>query len=204
MVDPPEPEPILDITGPEDETIFWHAKAFVAKHQNQLHVEIDEMWNHIEDVADDRLVALVGALCIENSVDALLEAIGPGFRALRGRPDFTFSLKVDVARSLRLLPTRILTSCDLIRQLRNEFAHNLNVKDFGQCDPKDLNKLSPHVAAFSTAESCTADYRALFKSLTAFTTLALSVYTLQVAELRRYLNTSHFRDGLGRYAVSRS
>ena len=198
MADEPKPEDMINITGPEGETLFWHAKAWIAPGQSQLQAEIDDMWSHIGDLPDDRLVVLVGALCIENSIDALLGAIGPGFRTQDGA-DFTFSSKIKIARSLRMLPARILNSCDLIRQIRNEIAHNLEIKEFSHLDQKYLQRLGAHVTEFNTAERPPTGYRLWFRDLVSFTTLSLIVYSNQVERLREYLGTSVFREAFGQW-----
>jgi hypothetical protein len=203
-VDEPKPEQIINITGTDGESIFWHAKAWlVARRGARFQAELDEMWAHYKDIADDRLLALVGALCIENRVDALLQAIGPGFAECPNDPDFTFSLKIQVARSLRMIPSRILTACDLVRHMRNEFAHHLEMKGFGQCDDKYLRKLAPSVTAFNSAVRDATNYHDLFRDLVAFVLLALGVYTAQVADLRTYLETEGFRRAFKEWADTR-
>jgi hypothetical protein len=99
----PRPEEIIDITGPEGETLFWHALAhIVAEHVPQLQGELDELWVHYKDIADERLLALVAALCMENAIQELLQALGPGFAQLRDDADFTLSLKIKAANSQRV------------------------------------------------------------------------------------------------------
>jgi len=205
MTEIPNPEKLIDITGPEGETLFWSAKAWlVAGSEGQIQARLDEMWVHYSDVTDDRLLALVGALCVEASVDALLEAAAPGFAQCREDQDVTFSLKIKVARSLQLLPARILTGCDLVRQMRNEFAHHLDVKEFGQLDGKYLGKLGPYVAEFNRASRDASNHRQLFTDFVGFTLFALDVYTRQVARLREYLETTSFREAFKQWAGSPS
>jgi hypothetical protein len=190
----PKSEEIININGPERETIFWHAKGWlVAGYEARLQAELDKMWAHYKDLTDDRLLTLVAALCIENSVDAVLQAFSPRFADCLGSSDFTFSLKIEVVRSMRMLPSRILTACDLIRVIRNEFAHHLEVKEFGQLDnEKCLRKLGPYVAAFSIRKRDANDHRGLFTDLVGFVLLALNVYTRQIARLREYLESEGF------------
>src|SRR5580658_10463995 len=95
MTDEPEPEELLDITGPAGETLFWHAlEHVIAEHGPKLQGELDELWAHYRDISDERLLALVAALCAEFAIQGLLEALGPGFDKLRDDADFTFSLKI--------------------------------------------------------------------------------------------------------------
>ena len=90
-----------------------------------------EIAKHFHMLDDDRLIALIGALIVENAVEAYLSAAMLGYKKeLSGSKDFFFSWKIAVAKSLRFCPTKILTCADVIRQIRNEFAHNLGIKDF--------------------------------------------------------------------------
>ncbi len=80
--------------------LFWHALACVAvEHAPKLRGELDELWVHYKDIMDERLLAIVAALCIENVIQELLEGVGPGFAQAREDANVTFSLKVKTARS---------------------------------------------------------------------------------------------------------
>jgi hypothetical protein len=111
----------------------------------------------------------------------------PGFQAYIEDTDFTFAIKTKTVRSLRLLPARILTACDLIRQIRNQFAHNVNKKRFEDLEDKYLTKLEPYVKAFNTAPRDPKEAQRLFKELVSYTLVALIVYTEQVSRLRCYV-----------------
>ena len=51
MTEIPNPEKNIDITGPEGETLFWSAKAWlVAESGSQIQARLDEMWVHYRDV----------------------------------------------------------------------------------------------------------------------------------------------------------
>lgn len=201
MGEEPRSDQIIDICGPEAETLFWHAKSWlVAGSTNAIQSYMDETWAYYRDVADDRLLALVSALCIENAIDALLEAIGPGFGQYRDDLEIRLSVKIKMARALQLLPSKVLNACDLARGIRNDFAHHLDYKQFGDLGEKRLRQLAPCVAAFNTATRAPGDSQKLFKDLVGFVLLALRVYTEQVAQLRKYLATAAFRESFKKWA----
>lgn len=204
MTDQPTPEQILDISEPRGETLFCEAKAWLLTGaEADIQAEVDGLWAHYRDVTDERLLALVAGLCIEKSVDALVGAIAPSFEEYRQDQAFTFSVKIRVARSLRVLPARILSTCDLVRQIRNEFAHDLQMKEFAHLDPeKYLRKLVPYVAAFNRpdADRAANDHPKLFRDMVGFTLVALGAYTRQVQRLREYLETAESREGFKRWA----
>ncbi len=204
MSEEPKPEQIINLNGVEGQTLFWHAKAWILDgRQNEVQSRMDEVWAHYRDIADDRLLSLVAALCVESYLDRLLQAISPGFDQYRDDVDFTFSVKIKVARGLRLMPTKILTVCDFTRQVRNEFAHHLERKRFDELDrDKYLNKLRPYVREFNSADREPLNYRQLFLDLVGFAIAALQVYTMQVSRLREFLETDASRNAFRDFCIA--
>ena len=200
MTETPKPEQIVDITGPAGETLFWHTKEWiVAKSVPAIQADLDNTWHHYRDITDDRLVALVAALCVEGAVDALLEAMAPGVATLKNDTDFKFSVKIKFARSLQLLPARVLTACDLVRQIRNEFAHNVALRRFEDLEAKFQNRLAPYVWEFNKAAYDPNAPQRLFKDLVGFILMALRIYTEQVSRLRSYVSTDTGRADFQRW-----
>lgn len=193
--DTPDPE-LLNIAGPEGDTLFWHAVEYlVADKQAELQNALDETWKHYESITDERLMAIVGALCVEEAVQSVLQAFAPGVKTLEDDSAFSHSMKIKVTRSLKILPARILTACDLVRNIRNAFAHNLELKAFGDLDERRfLSKLEPAVRAFNTSERDGTDHAKLFRALISFILLALQVYSRQAATLREWLASPESRE----------
>lgn len=105
-------------------------------------------------------------------------------------------------RCLRIVPPWILNSCDLIRRIRNEFAHHLAYKRLDQLDDKWLRKLAPSVQEFNCAERNRAGYRALLAELIGFALLALHVYAEQATSLRAFIESSVGRRAFKEWAES--
>jgi len=204
MTDTPNPEEIVDITGPAGVTLFWHAlEHVIVEHASEFQSGFDELWAHYNDISDERLLALVAALCVETSIQGVLEAFGPGFDKLQDDSDFTFSLKIKTVRALRIIPSRILTACDLIRQIRNEFAHHLGKKTISQlAGEKYLQKLKAQVNAFNPKERANASNDGIFRDLVGFTLMALGVYVEHARRLRAYLETEAFRRSFKEWSKS--
>ena len=202
----PQHEKVLDIEGPEGETIFWHSKGWLVKDRvDQIQEFMDEMWEHYREAGDDRLLAVIGALCVERAVNALLLGFAPAFEQYEGASQFTFSLKTKIIRSLSLLPARILAASDLIGKIRNEFAHHLEYKTFGDLDGgKLLRKLEPAVMTFDAYSLNESDHRKLFKDLVGFVILSLRVYGEQTSLLRRFLESQAGRENFKRWSESRT
>lgn len=185
----PNADEIIDIEGPVRETLFWHLKGWLVRdREDAIQQRLDELWAHYKDVQDDRLLALVGALCIEASLDNLLSGFAPRYDV-----DVPFGLKISIARALCLIPSRILNSCDLVRAIRNDFVHNLDVSQFRELERKRLDKLGPYVRQFNTGGRDWEDWPALYRDIIGFTAAGLTAYALQIEALRDYLGTDEFR-----------
>lgn len=59
-------------------------------------------------------------------IAALLPGYGKEFLDGNDR-DMTFSLKIKLLRALAVVPRHLIEAADLVRAIRNEFAHNLRV-----------------------------------------------------------------------------
>jgi len=194
MKDQPNPEEILNLEGAANETLFWHLKSWlITDKENDLQKRLDELWEHYKDIDDQRLLALVGALCIETALDALLQRFISDYDSLKEDTDVTFSLKIKIAKALHLIPQKILNSCDLTRQIRNDFVHNLKLSEFTYLPQKHLNKLGPYVREFNIKERNSQDWMDLYRDLVGFTTAGLIAYSYQIEALKDYLGTDDFR-----------
>lgn len=190
----PNADEIIDIEGPAGETLFWHLKGWLVRdREDAIQQRLDELWEHYKEVQDERLLALVGALCIEASLDNLLSRFAPQYDVLLDNVDVTCSVKIGIARALRLIPSKILNSCDLARGIRNDFAHNLGVSQFRELERKRFDKLGPYVRLFNTGERDWEDWPALYRDMIGFTAAGLTAYALQIEALRDYLGTDEFR-----------
>lgn len=198
------PEQMIDITGPRGKTLFCEPKSWlIAAKEQDIQAHIDERWRHYGEAKDDRLVALIGALCIESSIDSLLIAAAPGFPQYLDDTAFTFSVKTKMAESFRLLPTRILNACDLVRQVRNQFAHDLDKKRFEDLDDKSRRRLEPCVRAFDNTSRSPDEPQRLFKELVSYVLIALKVYTEQVSRLRSYVEDEAGMKGFSEWCKER-
>lgn len=98
--------------------------------------ELPDLFNKTSELHDDRLLALVTALIVENRLDVALSSFLPCYSELKNSVDFTFSMKTKLAEALSFIPVRILKSANILRLIRNEFAHGLEKDSFEQLKPK--------------------------------------------------------------------
>lgn len=107
------------VAGQKGDSVF--AEPFI-----DYHLSINELpafMRRVYATGDDRSFVVFSFVVIEKYLDTLLEAIAPGYKVLKDNRDFTVSLKTEVLKALRLIPSRILQAIDMARKIRNEFAH---------------------------------------------------------------------------------
>ncbi len=131
---------ILDMYfhGEEGKTIF--SRPF-----NRSLLEEDDasiLLKKVRDAGDDRSMVLVSAMVCETYIDRLLAILLPKYsRLLDDAGNFTLSTKIKLLESFEIIPLHLTRAADLVRQIRNAFAHNLEVSSLSDVDPKLLRKL---------------------------------------------------------------
>lgn len=184
------PEKRINIEGPEGESIFRRFLAWCLPIEwtGTIQGELDEVFAHMSS-DDDRALVLVGALVVENAIDQLLTVYIPGYKTLKGNRDFTFSMKISLARSLRLCPSRLFSAADAIRLIRNDFAHELSNSVFDECKPEHLQSIEGHLRHINI-EQAEGSARDIFKSLASMLFLALRGYHFHIQGLNEFLRNS--------------
>lgn len=127
---------------------------------------------------DDRSMVLVSAMVSEAYIDRLLCILLPKYdRLLDNTNNFTFSTKIRLLESFEIVPTHLIRAADLVRQVRNQFAHDLDVSVLGHVDPKILNRLrSLYEERKIHRDAGPSDVRTLFDAISYMATTVLYAY----------------------------
>lgn len=99
----------------------------------------ENAWKEIERISqtgDDRSKTILAGIMVEHYLDRLLKLLFIDYKFLTDRSDYTFSFRISILKSLRLIPNNIITMCDCVRKVRNEFAHNLTINRISEIDKK--------------------------------------------------------------------
>jgi hypothetical protein len=188
----PRPEDKIHIEGKPKRSVFHQPLRWALSLETPFEIQhrIDEIRLHLDNPPEDRLQVLLSALFIENAIGELLAAIMPGYSSLRNNRDFTFSMQIEVARALRLIPSHILDAADCIRDIRNKFVHKLSLDTFDQLEPKKLQSMRDHLSHFtSRTYNRNAD---TFHELVTLTAAALGLYTVHVSQLSKFIRSPEF------------
>ena len=136
---------------------------------------------------------------IENRVDKMLKSIIARYKDIEKDSDFTFSMKIKLLDSMRLIPRSITRGAHLIRKIRNEFAHNLDKVDFGGLKKEVVNEMDCFVkSAYQGKKNeeqwklVFANKRKCFNDISIFVIIGLDRYFLNVTSLNSRIQQSEF------------
>ncbi len=191
---------LINFEGQKGESFFYQFKTWCLpkEFQEDLQKSVDDMLQKVSDLKDDRLLVLIASLIIENAIDELLKAIIPDYKKVKENKDFTFSMKIELAKALRFIPSWILGCADFIRGLRNNFAHDLHVDSFNQIDTSKIKSMRDRLIKYSPE---VPDHSAeIFRKLTFFTFMALYGYRQHVFILNRFIRSEDFPKHLAKFA----
>lgn len=159
--------------------------------------------NALEQAQDDRALAVVYALAVEGALDRAIRAFCPGYDRLVENRDVTFSVKVEILESLALIPPHILRAIEPVRQIRNEFGHNLEITRFNDLQRKRLASIDSHLEKLTPGFNRRLGTKERLRTLTGTIVLALLLFSHQIMLLREYIESAEFRKGFAdRYPSS--
>ena len=115
---------------------------FIAKEDNCLFTEQFAIWNksdwnndippyfkRLNKINDDRSFVILALAVLEYQIDRFLKAFIPKYDVLI-KSSTNISTKIDIIKAFNLIPTQIVDMVDLLRNIRNIFAHNLEIDGF--------------------------------------------------------------------------
>jgi len=195
--DKPEEGHRLNIEGEKGGSLFHHPVTRVIEEDfKRINEQYERYWKLIDEAQDERLLALISALSIEDALDLFLEAYIPKYRHLfKENKDFTLSMKIDLAYSLCLIPMHILNAADLVRKIRNEFVHNLSIDCFDSLDDDRFkNKLGVRFKEFYPDDTNTGlTHTEMFKRVVVGIIVALGIYASHLRTAKEYIYGEDFR-----------
>jgi len=203
VTDIPEEAPTINIEGKKGESIFYRPLGWTLQEDLKLISGYFEEYERvIGESEEERLLALVGNLSIEEALDYFLAAYIPRYKKyLSESRDFTFSMKIDIGRSLCLIPKHLLDAADLVRKIRNEFAHNLQMKSFDSLKVDTKRKLSTFCKVFFPKDDGHISYSEKFARVADAVILGFEVYSSHVRIARKFIYSDDFTNELKKRVV---
>lgn len=194
----------IDLSGNKGETLFWDVYVYaetLKKSIGDAQKEFELIRSEFVVIKDDRSRAIVAAMIIEQKIDQLLSTYIPSYKKLESIKEFSFSFKIEMALSLKILPSKILNSIDPLRKIRNKFAHQLSIKSFEQYVKlqnkekiKDFNNVLNKIKTFGKFHD--SGPKENHELLTTSICYALLFYTEQLKVYSKVIREQKFVDDL--------
>lgn len=198
----PEEAPTINIEGTKGESIFCRPLGWTLQEDLKLiSGHFEEYERVIGESEEERLLAVVGNLSIEDALDYFLTAYIPHYEYLSENRDFTLSMKIDLGLSLCLIPKHLLDAADLVRKIRNEFAHNLKMKSFNSLKVDTKRKLSTFCKVFYPKDDEDVSYSEKFARVADAVILGFEVYSSHVRVARKFIYSDDFTNELKKRVV---
>ena len=195
----PDDGKLINIEGKKGESLFHHPVVwFIQKEFKRIKEQYEGYQKLIEGAKEERLLALIGALSMEEALDLFLGAYIPKYKRILKNTDFTLSMKIEIAHSLRLIPRHILNSADIVRKIRNEFAHDLSIHCFDSLDEKKFKtKLRARFKEFSHDDTNTSPtVKDMFISVVEIVIVGLGIYASHLRTAKEYIYSAEFSQQL--------
>ena len=163
--------------------------------------EMGVFYKRVNDTKDERSFVLLMTLVIEFHIDSIFRAFFPKNKEILENTNLTFSLKIEILKSLELLPESIFKFVDIVRKIRNEFAHNVKIDKIielnGYTKGKRLIKLLDNLCHLykdhlSYSKYDNDNYREKFKDIADFANSALREYEPSVLLVRKEIEKKEF------------
>ena len=169
----------------------------VASILNELKDSAGPSYEIVDSAKDERSKAILAAIVVESNLDSILKIWLPGFDKLvkDKNKDLTFSMKISLLRAMNLIPEHILEAADRIRDVRNAFAHKLEIKELNQLEQSTEGRLTGlYNRIFGSSPDNTLRDR--HDALIKFAVQGLRAYAANVQLLRNALLAENFVSNL--------
>lgn len=202
VTDIPEEAPTINIEGTKGESLFYRPLGWTLKKDLKLiSSQYEEYERIIREAKEERLLALVGNLSMEEALDYFLAAYIPHYECLSENWDFTPAMKIGLVLSLRLIPKHLLDAANLVRKIRNEFAHNLQMKSFDSLETKIKRKLSAFFKVLLPKDSEDISYSEKFARVVDVIIVGFEIYASHVRVARKFIYSDDFTSELKKRVV---
>jgi hypothetical protein len=169
--------------------------------------EMGPFYKRINSLKDDRSFVILITTIIEFHTDRLLGIAIPGYeKNLLKDSAITFSIKLNLLKSLNLLPPQIFNLSDCVRKIRNEFAHNVEIDNISDIKLSGSNNVklimsleglcNEYSQYLTYSKHKQNDYREKFKDIASFVIHAFREYEPNFIFFRKEIDTVEFENTL--------
>lgn len=127
--------------SPEDDCLF--REQFERWERFDWNDDMPPFFKRLNKINDDRSFVILATSVIEYQIDRFLATFIPNDRVLVNE-NTNLSTKINIIKAFNLIPPQFPIMLDCLRNIRNDFAHNLKIDSFLDADQSE--KLPVHIA----------------------------------------------------------
>ncbi len=161
--------------------------------------ELPELFLKMQKTGDDRSFVIISALVLESILDKFLENYIPKYKKLlEDEENFAFSTKINLIKSMDLIPSIILSCAQSIRKIRNIFAHDLEFDSLEKIE-KEANSIKTQynqIYSKKGKNSSNKKNREIFSEIASFSILGIMAYTPNIAIFNKKIRSEKFKKEL--------
>jgi hypothetical protein len=141
-------------------------------------------------------MALLSALVCEKYIDRILGLLMPRYKSvlLGDQANVTFSIKIKILEALDVIPRHITRAAHLVRSVRNQFAHELDLDALMGLPEKTQKRLKDYYASRVTnaTPEDIANLQLVFQTVVEHATGVLLSYATSVDALNKAIREPTF------------
>ncbi len=170
---------------------------------SQWNKDIAPYFKRLNKIKDERSFVILASTVLELKVDIFLKLFIPDSKPLVNE-NTNFESKIKILRAFKLIPAQIVNIIELLKNIRNDFAHDINLDSFSEANlskklPTRLKLLDKYWTEY---ENDMTYYKIKpipvqkYKDLWAASLEALDVYESNIIVLRQELQQEEFVEKL--------
>lgn len=155
--------------------------------------EVIGLHKRINDAKDERSIVIFCSLISEYYLDKILKCFFINYKELESRSDYTFSFKISLLKSLNFIPSEIIQMIDIVRKIRNKFAHELLIEKISDLNRNLTVPLTQIYKKEHFAKKGEVEYLEMFKAIFTFGYSYLRTYEKNFKLLREKIESEEFQ-----------
>jgi hypothetical protein len=160
--------------------------------------KMPDLFQKVKSSGDDRSRSILVNLILEYLTDILLSHLIKNYeRFVKDNKNLSFYLKLSLLNSFDLLPDQVFTSINCLREIRNKFAHRLDIVSLSDLDKKTLIKIDQAVRSASfKKEALPKKLSEKISKIEFHAIVGLYAYEPNLKLLRDHINSPDFQGQL--------
>lgn len=158
---------------------------------------LPSLFAKIKSSGDNRSRLILVNLILESLTDALLAHLIKRYSHFAKETNPSFHSKLSLLRAFNLIPDQVILSINCLREIRNRFAHKLDVTSFNDLDEKIIKTIDQTISAASIdQENELRTVEDKIYKIEFYAIVGLDIYEPNLRLMGEKINSKEFKDYL--------